>query len=82
MGECYYGKKQYQRAIEAYDEVEANYPNSGKVPAALLKKGYAYLALEDHPQGLGLLERVVRAYPGSPEAAKASNRLSRLKGVR
>lgn len=82
LGECYYGKKQYQRAIAAYDEVEANYPNSGKVPAALLKKGYAYLALEDHPRGLGLLERVVRAYPGSPEAAKASNRLSRLKGVR
>ncbi len=82
LGECYYGKKQYQLAIEAYTRVETEYPQSGKVPAALLKKGYAYLALNDRERGAVVLERVVGSYPGGPEAAKASDRLSRLKGVR
>ena len=47
LGECYYGKKDYARAIDAFDRVKVGYPSSEKVPAALLKKGFAYLALKD-----------------------------------
>ncbi|MFQ5992443.1 MAG: tetratricopeptide repeat protein, partial [Nitrospiraceae bacterium] len=47
LGECYYGKNQFKEAILAFDQVHLVYPGSPKVPAALLKKGYAYLALND-----------------------------------
>lgn len=82
LGECFYGNKQYPQAIEAYDLVEADYPQSAKVPAALLKKGYAYLALKDRQQARKILERIVRSYRGSPEAGKASGRLAQLQGSR
>lgn len=52
LGESYYGKKDYSRAIDAYDQVQLNHPASEKVPAALLKKGYAYLALKDIGSGV------------------------------
>ncbi|MEE8494614.1 MAG: tol-pal system protein YbgF [Nitrospirales bacterium] len=82
LGECFYGNQQYTQAIEAYDRVEAEYPQSAKVPAALLKKGYAYLALKDRQQARKILEQIVRSYRGSPEAGKASGRLAQLQGSR
>lgn len=82
LGECYYGKKEYERAIEAYDRVKQQYPTSEKVPAALLKKGFAYLALKDHGLASSTLRQVVDAYPKSPEADKALDKLAQLKQPR
>jgi len=82
QGEAYYGEKDYQKAIEAYDQVEMNYPRSEKVPAAILKKGYAYLALKDKKRASSAFKQVVSLYPKSPEAGKASNKLVQLKEVR
>lgn len=82
QGEAYYGKKDYQKAIESYDQVEMNYPRSEKVAAAILKKGYAYLALKDTKRASSAFKQVVTLYPKSPEAGKASNKLAQLKDVR
>jgi tol-pal system protein YbgF len=82
LGESYYGKKDYRRAIDAYDKVELDYPRSEKVPAALLKKGYAYLALKDKKRASSAFKQVVTLYPKSPEAGKASDKLAQLKEVR
>jgi tol-pal system protein YbgF len=82
LGESYYGKKDYRRAIDAYDKVELDYPRSEKVPAALLKKGYAYLALKDKKRASSVFKQVVTLYPKSPEAGKASDKLAQLKEVR
>ncbi len=82
LGECYYGKKEYERAIEAFDRVKAAYPTSEKVPAALLKKGFAYLALKDRGRASSVLRQVVDAYPKSPEAGKALDKLAQLKQTR
>ena len=79
LGECFFGKKQYKEAIQAYDRVETRYPQSNKVPAALLKKGYAYLALHDRRQARTVLQRVVDSYPKTPEAQKASGRLNKIR---
>lgn len=82
QGEAYYGKKDFQKAIDAYDRVEADYPRSEKVPAAMLKKGYAYLALKDVKRASSAFKQVVTLYPKSPEAGKASGKLAQLKEVR
>ncbi len=79
LGESYYGKKDYSRAIDAYDQVQLNHPASEKVPAALLKKGYAYLALKDRKRAASALKQVVDLYPRSPEANKAIDKLNQLK---
>jgi len=82
LGECYYGKKQFEQAIEAFDRVKLAYPASEKVPAALLKKGYAYLALNDRGRAVSALKQVVESYPKTPEADKASGKLSQLDHTR
>ncbi|NJN70147.1 MAG: tol-pal system protein YbgF [Nitrospira sp.] len=82
LGESYYGKKDFQKAIDAYDRVEIDYPSSEKVPAALLKKGYAYLAMKDMKRALSAFNQVVTLYPGSAEAGRASDKLALLREAR
>ncbi|MCP9446330.1 MAG: tol-pal system protein YbgF [Nitrospira sp.] len=79
QGEAYYGEKDYQKAIDAYNLVELHYPRSDKVPAAILKKGYAYLALKDKKRAESAFKQVMTLYPKSQEAGKASDKLAQLK---
>ena len=82
LGESHYGKKDYRQAIDSYDRVELDFPQSEKVPAAILKKGYAYLAMKDKKRASSAFKQVVTLYPRSPEAGKASDKLSQLKESR
>ena len=82
LGESYFGKKDFQKAITAYDKVEIDYPGSEKVPAAILKKGYAYLALKDKKRASSAFKQVVTLYPKSVEAGKASDKLVQLREAR
>jgi TolA-binding protein len=58
------------------------YPSSEKVPSALLKKGFAYLALKDRNRASSVWRQVVDGYPNSPEAGKALEKLAQLKQIR
>lgn len=82
LGESHYGKKEYTQAIDSYDRVELDFPQSEKVPAALLKKGYAYLAMKDKKRASVAFKQVVMLYPRSPEAEKAADKLFQLKESR
>jgi len=79
LGECYYAAKAYRQAIEAFNRVEETYPASDKVPAALLKSGYASLALHDDAGASTTLKHVIAVYPKSPEAGKAKEKLTQLR---
>ena len=82
LGEAHYGKKDYKQAIDSYDRVEMDFPQSEKVPSAILKKGYAYLAMKDKTRASSAFKQVVTLYPRTPEAGKASDKLSQLKESR
>ena len=82
LGECYYTKRDFARAIEAYDRVKLINPSSDKVPAALLKKGFAYLALKDPNRASSVWRQIVDGYPRTPEAGKAQEKLAQLKQIR
>jgi len=58
--------------------VKAIDPASEKVPAALFKKGLAYLALKDRKKASAALTQVVEVFPKSPEAGKAREKLAQL----
>ena len=51
---------------------------SDKVPGALLKKGYAYIALGEKAQGIVQLQYVVHEHPSSQEASLARQKLQTL----
>ncbi len=74
-GECHYARKRYLKAIDTFKSVLKDYPEGGKVPDALLKTGYSYLALGDKTTGRRYLQEVIRQYPFSPAGAKAEERL-------
>jgi tol-pal system protein YbgF len=79
IGETYYGKKDYEKAILEYEKAIAKYPEGDKVPAALLKQALAFLELGDKTNGRNLLKRVIERYPQSEQADMAKKRLEAIK---
>lgn len=76
IGECYYDLKQYKAALREFRRVVDRYPHGSKVPDALLKMGFAHLALGDRRDGRQDLESVRRLYPNHAAARLAVARLS------
>jgi len=79
IGETYFVKKDYERAILEYEKVIAKYPEGDKVPAAMLKQALAFLELGDKTNGRNLLRRVIERYPHSEQAEMAKKRLEAIK---
>lgn len=78
IGETYYRQNDFNRAIQEYDRVLQNYPESNKVAGALLKKGYAQLELNQRDEGVRTLKALVERSPRSDEARWAKRRLELL----
>lgn len=78
IGESLFSQKKYENAIAQFDMVVTKFPQSAKVPGALLKKGYAYIALGEKAQGIVQLQYVVHEHPGSQEASLARQKLRSL----
>ncbi|MBI3066627.1 MAG: tol-pal system protein YbgF [Deltaproteobacteria bacterium] len=78
LGECHYALREFDQAIIEFDAVRRKYPQGDKVPAALLKQGYAFAELGEKVNARLILQEVVEKYPRSSEAAKAKLKLKAL----
>jgi tol-pal system protein YbgF len=78
LGECYYGQRRFQEAIDEFERVFTFYPSSKKVPASLLKIGYSHLELQQPSMARSVFQQLVRTHPQSPEAIKAHGRLQEV----
>jgi len=79
LGEIYYSKGNWERAILEFDRVIKEYPGGDKVPAAILKEGFSFDRLGSKKEARLLLERLIQKYPQSIEAKMAKKRLDELK---
>ena len=79
IGETYYLKKDYERAILEYEKAIVKYPEGDKIPAALFKQALAFLELGDKTNARNLLKRVIEKYPHSDQAEMAKKRLEAVK---
>jgi len=79
IGQVYYTRKDYRKAIEAFALVVQKYPKSDAVARSLLQEGLAYLELGDKTQARAVFRRVVQDYPFSEESKLAKNRLAELR---
>jgi tol-pal system protein YbgF len=68
IGETYYLEKWYEKAILEYQKVIEKYPKGNKVPASLLKQGFAFSSLGDKANTLIFLTELLKNYPKSNEA--------------
>jgi len=78
LGEAYYVTREYPNAIAAFQKVTTDWPDSRKVPDALVKIGFTQSALGKNGEARVTLEDVVRRFPGSEAAQLATDRLKRL----
>ncbi len=78
LGECYYGQRRFQEAIDEFERVFAFYSSSNKVPASLLKIGYSHLELQQPAMARSVFQQLVRTYPQSQAAIKAHGRLQEV----
>ncbi len=79
IGETYFLKKDFEKAILEYEKVIVKYPEGDKVPPALLKQGLAFLELGDKTNARNLLRRVVDRYPQTEQADIAKKKLETIK---
>jgi len=79
IGETYYLKKDYEKAILEYEKAIVKYPEGDKIPAAIFKQALAFSELGDKTNARNLLKRVIEKYPLSDQAQLAKKKLETLK---
>jgi len=78
LGESYYATMNYPVAVEAFQHLLTQFPQSEKAPDALLKLGYCRIELKQVPQAKATLTSVGSKYPGSKAANLAKERLRQM----
>lgn len=78
LGEIAYAQGHYPDAINEYNQVLNNYPNSFKRADARLNKAYALLKLKESGPAIAELRLVIRQNPGTEQARKAEAKLHTL----
>jgi tol-pal system protein YbgF len=78
IGEIYYTNGDFQRAVEAYNDVIDRYPKGTRTAGAHLRKGYALLELRQKDAAVKELRALIKRFPGTDEAKRASERLKGL----
>ncbi len=71
IGETYFARKEYPKAIDYYDIILTKFRTSKKIPSALLKEGLAFYQLNDNEGAKIFLEKVINDYPDTNQAAYA-----------
>ena len=78
LAETYYVQRQFGESLPAFETVLSDYPESRKVPDALLKIGYCNYELKRLDAARSALAKVVQQYPDTTAARLASQRLERM----
>ena len=79
IGESYYRDKSYEEAIVEFEEVIKKYPQGNKLPDALLKQAFSFIALNDTNSAKLLLQKIIDRYPTSEQAEIARAKLKSVK---
>ena len=78
LAETYYVRGQFAEALPEFRKVLEQYPQSAKLPDALLKVGYCQIELGDRNAARTSLQEVMRQFPDTTAARLASQRLTSL----
>jgi tol-pal system protein YbgF len=78
MGESLYQQKEYDKAIMQFQKIISQSPDNTNAPGAMLKQGMAFEKLADKGTAKVIYKKLVKAYPASPQAAEAQEKLDTL----
>jgi len=77
VGECYFAMRDYEKAIKEFQLLVERYPGSDKTKTALLKQGLSFAELQMKDEAAIFLNKVIKDYPGTDEAARAREKLDK-----
>lgn len=80
LGEAYRINQDFSSSRAAFTKVLESYPDSPKVPDALLKLGYIEIDLNNKPKAGEYLNRVINDYPNTNAARMAAKKLQSISG--
>jgi outer membrane protein assembly factor BamD len=63
--------KKYKKAVEAFDELERQHPNSDLTPKAQILVGYAHYQAQEYDDAILAFERFTKLHPGHDSIAYA-----------
>ena len=66
-------RRQWNQAVNYFQEVERQHPYSEWSRRAILMQAYAHYQANDYPEAIGDADRFIQLYPGNPTAAYAHN---------
>ncbi len=78
LAEAYYVKREFPLALEEYNKVVTNFPESQKVSDAMLKVGFTMIELGQIDNAREHLQALIRQQPDSTVARLADERLKQL----
>ena len=78
IADSYYREQWYEKAILEYQKVIEEYSEGNKVPAALLKQGYAFSSLGENANARLILNELIKNHPDSKEAKIAEKKIEGL----
>jgi len=78
IGECHFSQKEYEQAIDRFNELILNFPLGDKIPAAYLKKGISLTELERKEEALTVFKLLVSKYPLDDETKIAQEKIKEL----
>jgi tol-pal system protein YbgF len=78
LGECYYAKEEFDKAIPELEKVEQRYPKSEMLVSSLYKLARSHEELGHKKIARSIFERIVNDYPDAFEAGTARKRLEGL----
>ena len=81
LAETYYAQRAYAKALEEFESIQTQFPESGKIPETILKSGFCYLELGNIEQAKQILNLVKNQYPNTSVARLAIQKLNTINSI-
>lgn len=78
LAETYYAQRLYAKALEEFENIQIQFPDSGKIPETILKSGFCHFELGNAEQAKRILNLVMNQYPNTSVARLAVQKLKTI----
>jgi tol-pal system protein YbgF len=75
MGECFFVRKMWQKAITEFEKVTKLYPRSNAAVSAMFKLGLCYEQMGKKKEAMSMFSSIIKNFPQSPESVSAKEKI-------
>ena len=79
LAESLFSQNKYSEALDIFNQIISEYPDSEKMMESILKSGFSYQEIGDLSSAEAILKRVIREYPNSSASSLAEERLDKIR---